>query len=230
MKTLVKSKVVVPELVEKRRAQLIKAALELFGRQGYHSTTIREIAECANVSIGLIYQYVEDKEDILFLALMAVLGSYQRRIPAAVKDAADPLDKLWRAIGAYCGVNDEMSDATVLAYRETKSLGRERREIIKQKEIETNQLIAECIDDCISAGLFAKTDVDLLTHQLVIFSHAWALKAWRLKRLMKVDDYVDGGLKIILGGVLTPLGREHFDRRTGQRKSPGSRSRSQRRI
>ena len=48
----VKSKVEVPELIEKRRGQIIKAAIELFGKRGYHVTTIRDIAERANVSIG----------------------------------------------------------------------------------------------------------------------------------------------------------------------------------
>ena len=37
--------------------------LACFSANGYYSTTIRDVAEHANVSIGLIYQYVGDKED-----------------------------------------------------------------------------------------------------------------------------------------------------------------------
>jgi AcrR family transcriptional regulator len=73
MSLTVKSKVEVPELIEKRRGQIIAAAIELFGKNGYHSTTIRDIAKRAEVSIGTIYQYVSDKEDVLFLALIEVL-------------------------------------------------------------------------------------------------------------------------------------------------------------
>ena len=224
MGTQVKSKVDVPELVEKRRGQLIEAALDLFGRQGYHSTTIREIAERAGVSIGLIYQYFEDKEDILFLALTAVLDGYQARIPQALEGIDDPLERLWRAIRAYSGVNDEMAGATVLAYRETKSLSRERRALIKQKEIETNGLIAECVERCIAAKLFVETDIEMLSHQLMIFSHAWALKSWRLKPMMTLDRYVDSGLRIILGGVLTPRGRRQFDAYAARQNTKGKRS------
>ncbi len=56
-----------------RRAELIRVAGRLFVDQGFEATTIRDIAERAKVSIGLIYQYVEDKEDVLFLALCEVL-------------------------------------------------------------------------------------------------------------------------------------------------------------
>ena len=73
MAVKVVSKVEVPELVKKRQSQILKAAIETFGKHGYHVTTIREVAQRAKVSVGLIYQYVHDKEDVLFLALVEVM-------------------------------------------------------------------------------------------------------------------------------------------------------------
>jgi AcrR family transcriptional regulator len=210
MSVTVKSKVEVPELIEKRRAQIIKAAIELFGKRGYHVTTIRDIAKRANVSIGLIYQYVSDKDDVLFLALIEVLDSYQRGIPVAIADIEEPLARFCGAVRAYCAVNDQKGDATVLAYRETKSLRKDRRDLIKRKEIETNRLIEACINDCVHAGLFEKVDVELFTYQIVMFSHAWALKAWRFRRLMTLDQYVRRGLRLMLGPVLTKRGERVF--------------------
>jgi len=214
MNTTVKSKVAVPELIEKRRAQIIKAAIDQFGKRGYHVTTIRDIAKRANVSIGLIYQYVSDKEDVLLLALAEVLDSYQRAIPAALEGVEEPLARFCAAVRAYCTVNDEKGDATVLAYRETKSLRKPRRDLIIQKELETNQLIAACIEDCIKAGLFGKIDVELFTYQIVMFSHSWALKAWRFRKLMSLDQYIRRGLKLMLGPVLTGEGERVFARLT----------------
>src|SRR3974377_1690933 len=146
MSLTVKSKVEVPELIEKRRGQIIKAAIDLFGKRGYHVTTIREIAGHADVSIGTIYQYVSDKEDVLFLALIQVLDDYLRTIPDALEGVVDPLARFQAAVYAYCAVNGERIDATLLAYRETKSLRKTRRNLIKQKEIETNKLIAAFIE------------------------------------------------------------------------------------
>jgi AcrR family transcriptional regulator len=209
MTLTVKSKVDVPELIEKRRGQITQAALELFGRRGYHATTIRDIAKRAGVSIGTIYQYVTDKEDVLFLALIEVLDGYKRRIPEALVGVDDPLERFRAAVRAYCAVNDEKTAATVLAYRETSSLGKERRNLIKQLELDTNALIATCIEDCVRAGYFERNiDLELLTYQVVMLSHAWALKAWRFRKLMSIDDYVGRGLKLVLDSVLTPSGRE----------------------
>jgi len=216
----VKSKVEVPELIERRRAQFIDAAITLFGKQGYHVTTIREIAEAAGVSIGLIYQYVQDKEDILYLALISVLDAYEREIPAALDGLSDPLERLSAAVHAYCHVIAANVNGTVLAYRETKSLRKERRALIQEKELKTNALVAACIVECVDAGLFdADIDVELLTYQIVMFSHAWALKAWRFRTMMNVDEYVDRGLKLMLHAVLSTRGKRTFARRAAKKFS-----------
>ena len=220
MSVTVKSKVVVPELIEKRRGQIVRAAIELFGKHGYHVTTIRDVAGHANVSIGTIYQYVSDKEDILFLALIEVLDGYLRHIPAALEGVVDPLARFQTAVHAYCAVNGERIDGTTLAYRETKSLRRARRNLIKQKEMDTNKLIEACIDDCIAAALFHAIDVELFTYQIVMFSHSWALKAWRFHRLMSLDDYVARGLNLMLNSVLTTKGWEVFAKM--ERMPPGA--------
>jgi AcrR family transcriptional regulator len=57
----------------KIREQIIASALRLFTQRGYFSTTVPEIAQAAQVSVGSIYHYFKDKEDVaraLYLSLM----------------------------------------------------------------------------------------------------------------------------------------------------------------
>lgn len=200
------SKVEAPALVAKRQGQIVRAAIALYGRHGYHATTVRDVARRARVSVGLIYQYVHDKEDVLYLALSEVLDSYQREIPPALAGRTDPMDRFCAAVRAYGRVIDARIDATVLVYRETKWLRRERREVIKGKELATNRLISDCIDACVAARLFAAVDVELLTYQIVMFCHAWALKAWHFRHRMGIDEYVDRGLRLMLEPLVTRAG------------------------
>src|SRR3546814_17598623 len=68
-------------LVKRRQRQIVAAALKRFGENGYYTTTIRDIAQEAGVSPGLIYQYFQDKEDVLLLVLLECVDSYAREIP-----------------------------------------------------------------------------------------------------------------------------------------------------
>ena len=76
----------------------------------------------------------------------------------------------------------------------------------------TNRLIAACINDCVAAGLFEEVDVELFTYQIVMFAHAWALKAWRFRPMMTLDEYVARGIRLMLDPKLTPRGKKAFVR------------------
>lgn len=209
MKTDVTSIVEDPDLVEKRRHQIVVAATQLFSEQGFYKTTIKDIAKKAGVSAGLVYLYVREKEDVLLLVLLQVIEAYAHEIPKAVEHFTDPLERLMRAVEAYCRVVDRHRAATVLAYRSTKSLSPDRRELIQQRETETNDIIANAIVACMKAGLIRKLNVDVLTYQLVLVAHGWALKSWYFKSRLTLEEYIVDSLDILLAGVLTPVGQLH---------------------
>jgi AcrR family transcriptional regulator len=206
----VQSLVTDAELVKKRRSQIIAAAVDLFAHQGYYKTTIQDVAKKAGVSAGLIYQYVRDKEDVLLLSVLDVLDSYKQEIPAAIEGLSDPLERFRAAIYAYCRVVDQRREATVLAYRSTKSLNAERRQLVMASEIETNALIALCLRECISAGLFRAIDADLVTYHFVSLAHSWALKHWRIKQIAGFERYVDEGFDFLIHALLTEKGWKHY--------------------
>ena len=50
-----------------KRQRIRAAAAELFKRRGYTAATMREIAQRAHVGIGTLFNYAEDKRDLVFL-------------------------------------------------------------------------------------------------------------------------------------------------------------------
>lgn len=50
---------------DQSKRKIINASLKLFAVNGYHSTSIRQIAEAANISNGLLYNYFDGKEALL---------------------------------------------------------------------------------------------------------------------------------------------------------------------
>ncbi len=53
----------------KKYDKLIKSGWELITEKGYYNTNTKEIAKKANVSVGIVYQYFEDKHDILIAGI-----------------------------------------------------------------------------------------------------------------------------------------------------------------
>lgn len=88
---------------ELTRSSIIQAALELFTTQGYHGTSMRQIAYKANLTPGGIYNHFSGKEDIFeavflknhpYLEMIPALESAQgKTIEEYVRNAADQMLK-----------------------------------------------------------------------------------------------------------------------------------------
>lgn len=87
---------------DRSRKAILDKALSLFSKQGYHGTSIREVATAAGLSTGIVYHLFADKEAI-FRALLdryfTVLASPDFPFNQALAEGAFPndLEKLGRA-------------------------------------------------------------------------------------------------------------------------------------
>jgi AcrR family transcriptional regulator len=79
----------------KTRDALERAAIELFGRQGFERTTVEEIAAACDVSPRTFFRYFANKEDVLFARGEEKLSGLQAAL------AGRPVDETpWRALRA----------------------------------------------------------------------------------------------------------------------------------
>ncbi len=87
---------------DRSRKAILDKALSLFSKQGYHGTSIREVATAAGLSTGIVYHLFPDKEAI-FRALLdryfTVLATPDFPFNKALAEGAfpDDLERLGRA-------------------------------------------------------------------------------------------------------------------------------------
>lgn len=211
MNTHVNSTVEDPDLVAKRRAQLVEAAIVLFSRIGYHAATVKEIANAAGVSAGLLYQYASSKQDLLFLSLLHIVERNKKEIPRALERITDPLSRLAAAVEAYTRVIAENRQAVVLTYRETNSLKPEYIMAMKKMELETNAMIAKCIEACVKEEYLKPTHTELLVYRIIVGAHTWALKHWRLGLIVSLDEYIEQSIHSTWRVLLTAKGQKQIE-------------------
>jgi AcrR family transcriptional regulator len=76
------------------RERIRAAASELFARHGYGAATMRQIARRAHVGLGTLFNYAEDKRDLVFLIFNEELNATTDIALAAARTRAAPLDQL----------------------------------------------------------------------------------------------------------------------------------------
>ncbi len=109
-----------------RRTDILSAAKNVFADNGYHTTTIADIARAAGLSYGSIYWYYESKE-ALFRELMSAEASALRKHIATAVAAAAPYAGPSAQIGAAVTATLEFYDAdralVKLLFRDALALG-----------------------------------------------------------------------------------------------------------
>ena len=75
-----------------RQKTILRAAVEVFARKGYHGCRIADVAREAGVAYGLVYHYFKNKEELLQLVFEAGWGGFMSRIRDAA-EASAPLEQ-----------------------------------------------------------------------------------------------------------------------------------------
>ena len=181
------------DLVQRRRHQIVDAAVELFIQNGFHKTTTRQIAKAAGVSIGSLYEYVASKEDVLYLVCDAIHAEMQRGMAEAMQRVADQGNPLAEVVRAYLLVCDRMNDHILLIYQETQSLPQKWRRVVLENEVRITGLFTRALTALMADGkipLLSEAAMDLVAHNIAVIGHMWTFRRWFLSRHYTIDDYI----------------------------------------
>ena len=81
------------DLAQRRRDEIVRAALATFAERGYHPTGIADIAAALEMGHGTFYRYFRNKRDIVVHVLVHVLDRLDDAVTDESPDDADTLDE-----------------------------------------------------------------------------------------------------------------------------------------
>ncbi len=149
------------------RQNLLSAAARCFAQNGFHATSVGQIAKAAGVSQGAMYNHFSGKEALIGALVAGVMdcarSSYARPLEGFVTD------RLCELVNACISLRDYPIDAPVWVeiLAETGRSQTVRQAFVEADETMRNSM-AQLIRTGISAGEFVDLDADEVT--LVIFA------------------------------------------------------------
>lgn len=190
------------QLVQRRRRQIVDAAVGLFLKNGFHKTTTRQIAGAAGISIGLLYEYISVKEDILYLVCEAIHAEMEGAVNEGLARAQKGRDTLEVVIQEYFLVCHRMSDHILLIYQETQSLPSKWRKIVLANEIEITGLFTRVLAELVEKDELPSMDnktLDLMAHNISVLGHMWTFRRWFMGCHYTIEEYTRLQTDFILG-------------------------------
>ncbi len=190
-----------PDLVTQRRSQIIEAAVPLFVANGFHKTTTRQIARAVGFSVGSMYEYVNSKEDILYLVCLSIHDEVERGVASALAQSESGLMALRQLIREFLLVCHKMADQIQLMYQVTKSLPSQWKRRVLENEIGITQLVVDALKRIATSEKLegiSDAQFDMVANNITILGHMWTFRRWYLERYHTIDEYIQFQTEFVL--------------------------------
>lgn len=183
----------------RRRVEILHAALIAFRENGYHATTLDDIAERLGVRKTALYHYFPDKESILYECHRESLAEIERLIKEAGSCCEKASERLAYLIREHVRVMTETLEGSPLAF-EVPALSSERRAEIVAARDRYERRLREFIVQGIEDGEFREVDPKLAVFA-ILGAINWIARWYRPEGALHAPelgaqfaDYLVGGL------------------------------------
>ncbi len=201
MTKMMTTKIKDPELIGKKQKQICRGAMKVFRLKGYHAASIREIATASRISLGSLYDYIECKEDILFLVYKDILEHIYRSIDEAVMHFKSPGDQLSGLLKEFFYLTSLFKEEILFAVTETKNLGdKYKREILK-RESEFVRVIESLIAEGARQGVFECRKPAIFANLITYIMGILPLRGWNILPHHSEEELRDELISLILKGL-----------------------------
>lgn len=182
---------------------ILRAACDLFARQGYMRASIGELADACKLSRGALYHYFDSKEAILFAILDAHVRQMIADVESAIAGKPAMLDQFRSAIRAIVELNARSPQEQRLILNDLSFLGEADQQTIKSLERQIVEIISDLLVRLDAQGKIVKRTKKVYTMMLfgiLNFSHTW----YDPKGGIGPGDFADMIVDQFLYGLIAP--------------------------
>lgn len=168
---------------------------------GYHGTSVREIADRARMSVANVYYYFPSKHDLLFRFMENSAEQLLDQLEAALAGAADdPAERLAVMVRLFVERHTIRQAAAFVAATELRALDRKARAAVVARRNAIEALFREVVHDGVARGAFHVEDPDLAVRAILDMGSSvssWYRKGGRMSGVDIADRYVTLALTMV---------------------------------
>ncbi len=193
---------------EERRQLILKAAMELFLKEGFEKVTMRHIARAIDYSPAALYLSFNNKDEILFALHTEGFRELYRREQAVahIRDPLERLRKLGEAYVRFALENPAYYDLMFIMRGPAKLMAAQKRWDSGRQAYEA---LRSNVQECMEKGAIPRADLDAATFGLWAFVHGIASLIIRSRTMMVPAESLNGMVSGALGflGILMRAAR-----------------------
>ncbi|MGM0418431.1 MAG: TetR/AcrR family transcriptional regulator [Thermodesulfobacteriota bacterium] len=184
--------------------KIFNAVFTLSSKKGFQAMTMRDLSKEADLSMGALYGYFKNKEDLLHIIQKQGREMVKNVLAAFEATSDDPAVKLRSVIKAHIYLSEVARPWFFFTFMEARNLNADEIKEIQQIEAYTEKVIADILAMGEEKGVFKKRDYFLTAGIIKSMQQDWYLKRWKYKsRQIGPDQYSDYVVAFVESFVLS---------------------------
>lgn len=201
------------QLRERRREEILDAAVKLFARDGYGEADTQALADSLQVGKGTIYRYFPSKEALFLAAVDRGMHRAGEAIDASVAGLSEPLEIIRAAVHAYLGFFDQHPEIVELLIQERAHFkDRKQPTYFEHREANIGPW-QELFRGLIAAGRVRNLAPDRITDVTSDLLYGAMFTNYFAGRRRPLSEQADDILDLIFNGILSDDERRHSQNR-----------------
>lgn len=176
----------------KNLVRIVDSTLKLANSKGFSAMTLRDLCADSGLSMGGLYAYIKNKDDLIHLIQSHGFIMTRRTLLAYIEPETDAHHRLYAAIRAHLYLSELMRAWFYFSFMEAKSLPpKEKRDAIAI-EREIDDIFHDILDNGVDDGAFRPVDTRILSAMIKALMQDWYLKRRKYRdNEISVDQYAD---------------------------------------
>ena len=199
-----------PTLADRRREEILDAAVKLFARHGFTETDTQVLADKLQVGKGTLYRYFPSKEELFLAAVDRVMRQMRHTVDAVIEDVEDPLQRIALAIRTFLTFVSEHPDFVELLIQERAQFKDRKKPTYfeyREKSVERWKTLYR---DLIARGRVRDMPVERITDVLGDLVYGTMFTNYFNGPRKPPDEQAQDILDIVFQGILTEPGRRQW--------------------
>jgi AcrR family transcriptional regulator len=206
-----------PRVEGAKRNEILAAATERFGRDGYEDTKWADIASDVGVGPTALYHYFESKQHCLYVIMDQAIEGFRARFEALTTSGGDPMEALVSVIEDCFALSEHdvqrnrvlVAEQGLLSSRSSSPREEQARQAARARTRDLEFAWASFLSHAMQQGAIPKNDPRMLTRAILgLYNSIWHwYRPNGIIALHRVADFFTDRSLALIGVTPEPVAR-----------------------
>ena len=196
---------------------LVRKGTELFYREGFARSSIRDIGRAAGISSATLYHYFKNKDELLYEIIISIGKTLLEILSRTSQEFSDPEERLRQMIFRQICLLKERKEEVKIYIEEQYQLPKRLKKVVYEQHRQVYDVYLNELKQLQKAGRLRVDRLAIINFTLFATMN-WVYRWFKEEKGLSIEQIADMIITILSDGIFLPRSRQRKAAIRGQEK------------